>query len=72
MNIGFIAHSSRKDLIENFCVAYKYILAKNERFATEMTGRPRKVSLVGSVSTKAAMRAGESASRVSSPAPQWT
>ena len=39
MNIGFIAHSSRKDLIENFCVAYKYILAKNELFATEMTGR---------------------------------
>lgn len=39
MNIGFIADSSRKDLIENFCVAYKYILAKHNLYATEMTGR---------------------------------
>lgn len=39
MNIGFIADSSRKDLIENFCVAYKYILAKHTLYATEMTGR---------------------------------
>ena len=39
MNIGFVASGSRKDLIENFCVAYKYILAKHELFATEMTGR---------------------------------
>lgn len=39
MNIGFIAAGSRKDLIENFCVAYKYILAKHELYATEMTGR---------------------------------
>ena len=39
MNIGFIAVGSRKDLIENFCVAYKYILAKHELYATEMTGR---------------------------------
>ena len=29
---------SRKDLIENFCLAYKYILAKHELYATEMTG----------------------------------
>ncbi len=38
MKIGFLAASSRKDLIENFCVAYKYILAKHELYATEMTG----------------------------------
>lgn len=38
MNIGFIASGSRKNLIESFCVAYKYILAKHELFATEMTG----------------------------------
>ena len=39
MNIGFIAHNSRKSLIENFCLAYKYILARHELYATEMTGR---------------------------------
>ena len=39
MNIGFIAHNSKKSLIENFCLAYKYILAKHELYATEMTGR---------------------------------
>ena len=38
MKIGFIAAGSRKDLIENFCLAYKYILAKHELYATEMTG----------------------------------
>ena len=39
MNIGVIAAGSRKDLIENFCVAYKSILARHELYATEMTGR---------------------------------
>ena len=39
MNIGFVAAGSRKDLIENFCVAYKHILAKHVLYATEMTGR---------------------------------
>ena len=39
MNIAFIAQNSRKSLIENFCLAYKYILAKHELYATEMTGR---------------------------------
>ena len=39
MNIAFIAHNSRKNLIDNFCIAYKYILAKHELYATEMTGR---------------------------------
>ena len=39
MNIGFLAAGSRKDLIENFCLAYKHILARHELYATEMTGR---------------------------------
>ena len=39
INIGFIAHNSKKSLIENFCLAYKYILSKHELYATEMTGR---------------------------------
>lgn len=39
MNIGFIAHNNKKTLIENFCLAYKYILAKHNLYATEMTGR---------------------------------
>lgn len=39
MNIAFIAQNSRKSLIENFCLAYKYILAKHNLYATEMTGR---------------------------------
>jgi methylglyoxal synthase len=39
MNIGFIAHNNKKTLIENFCIAYKYILAKHSLYATEMTGR---------------------------------
>ena len=39
MVIGFIAHNSRKSLIENFCLAYKYILSKHVLYATEMTGR---------------------------------
>ena len=28
MNIGIIAHNSKKALIEDFCIAYKNILAK--------------------------------------------
>lgn len=39
MNIGFIAHNNKKTLIENFCLAYKYIFAKHNLYATEMTGR---------------------------------
>lgn len=39
MNIGFIAHNNKKTLIENFCLAYKYILGKHNLYATEMTGR---------------------------------
>ena len=39
MNIGIIAHNSKKALIEDFCIAYKNILAKHEIYATGTTGR---------------------------------
>jgi len=39
MNIGLIAHNSKKKLMQNFCVAYKNILSRNELFATGTTGR---------------------------------
>ena len=39
MKIGFIAHNSKKSLMENFCLAYKRILSKHELYATGGTGR---------------------------------
>ncbi|MEG0804942.1 MAG: methylglyoxal synthase [Lachnospiraceae bacterium] len=39
MNIGLIAHDSKKKLMQNFCIAYKGILSKNSLFATGTTGR---------------------------------
>lgn len=39
MNIGIIAHNSKKTLIEDFCIAYKGILGKHEIYATGATGR---------------------------------
>ena len=39
MNIGIIALNSKKSLIEDFCVAYKGILARHEIYATGTTGR---------------------------------
>ncbi len=39
MNIGLIAHDSKKTLMENFTIAYKHILAKHTLFATGTTGR---------------------------------
>ena len=39
MNIGLVAHDSKKKLMQNFCIAYKGILVKNEVFATGTTGR---------------------------------
>ena len=39
MNIGLIAHDSKKKLMQNFCIAYRGILAKNELYATGTTGR---------------------------------
>lgn len=39
MNLGIIAHNSKKVLIEDFCIAYKNLLAKHEVYATGTTGR---------------------------------
>lgn len=39
MNIGLIAHDAKKVLMQNFCIAYRGILVKNELFATATTGR---------------------------------
>ena len=39
MNIGLIAHDSKKVLMQNFCIAYRGILSKHEIFATATTGR---------------------------------
>ncbi len=39
MNIGLIAHESKKKLMQNFCIAYRGILGKNTLFATGTTGR---------------------------------
>ena len=39
MNIGLIAHDSKKTLMQNFCIAYKGILSKHQLFSTGTTGR---------------------------------
>jgi methylglyoxal synthase len=39
MNIGLVAHDSKKKLMQNFCIAYRGILSKNNLFATGTTGR---------------------------------
>ncbi|MBQ9030334.1 MAG: methylglyoxal synthase [Parasporobacterium sp.] len=39
MNIGLISHDSKKELMQNFCIAYKNILSKHNLFATGNTGR---------------------------------
>ncbi len=39
MNIGLVAHDSKKKLMQNLCIAYQGILSKNELFATGTTGR---------------------------------
>ena len=39
MNIGMIAHDAKKKLMQNFCIAYRAILAENEVYATGTTGR---------------------------------
>ena len=38
MNIGLIAHDSKKKLMQNFCIAYRGILCKNDLYATGTTG----------------------------------
>ena len=39
MNIGLVAHNSKKKLMQNLCIAYRGILCKNELYATATTGR---------------------------------
>lgn len=39
MNIALIAHDAKKKLMQNFCIAYRQILSKNELYATGTTGR---------------------------------
>ena len=39
MNIGLVAHDSKKKLMQNFCIAYHGILAKHNLYATGTTGR---------------------------------
>ena len=38
MNIALIAHDKKKDLMIDFCIAYKAILEKHNLFATGTTG----------------------------------
>lgn len=38
MRIALIAHDTKKKLMQNFCIAYRGILCKNELFATGTTG----------------------------------
>lgn len=39
MNIALIAHNAKKRLMQNFCIAYRGILSKNDLYATGTTGR---------------------------------
>ncbi len=39
MNIAFIAHDMKKELMVQFCIAYKGILNKHSLFATDTTGK---------------------------------
>ena len=39
MNIGLVAHDSKKTLMQNFCIAYRGILSKHTLYATGTTGR---------------------------------
>ena len=39
MNIAFLAHDKKKELMVQFCTAYKSILVKHNLFATATTGR---------------------------------
>ena len=39
MNIAFLAHDKKKELMVQFCTAYKSVLEKNHLFATATTGR---------------------------------
>jgi methylglyoxal synthase len=39
VNIAFLAHDKKKELMVQFCTAYKSILSKHSLFATATTGR---------------------------------
>lgn len=39
MNIGLIAHDSKKKLMQNFCIAYRGIMSHHSLYATGTTGR---------------------------------
>ena len=39
MNIAFIAHDKKKELMAQFCIAYKGILEKHTLYATDTTGK---------------------------------
>lgn len=39
MNIAFLAHDKKKELIVQFCTAYKSVLMKHDLYATATTGR---------------------------------
>ena len=39
MNIAFLAHDMKKELMVQFCTAYKSILMKHNLYATATTGR---------------------------------
>lgn len=38
MNIALIAHDNKKELMEAFCIAYKFVLSKHKLYATGHTG----------------------------------
>ena len=38
MNVGLVAHDAKKKLMQNFCIAYRGILVKNNLYATATTG----------------------------------
>ncbi len=38
MNIALIAHDRKKELMEAFCIAYKFVLCKHSLYATGRTG----------------------------------
>ena len=39
MNIAFLAHDKKKELMIQFCTAYKSVLSKHSLYATATTGR---------------------------------
>ena len=39
MNIAFLAHDKKKELMVQFCTAYKSVLMKHSLYATATTGR---------------------------------